>query len=149
MNAVMPLGSEDHNKKASPVLSIQGTVIVKDAGVKGRGCFATAPIKKGQLIERCPVIVVPVSERDLIDRSKLYHYYYAWTPDDEGMAISLGYGSIYNHSFSPNAIFDRVFDGGYIDYIAIKDIAVGDEITVNYNGEPDDLDPLPYFDVHE
>lgn len=149
MNAVMPLSSEDPTTMKTPALSIPGTVVVKDAGAKGRGCFATAPIKKGQLIERCPVIVVPVTERELIDKTKLYHYYYAWTPEDEGMAISLGYGSIYNHSFAPNAIFDRVFDGGYIDYVAIKDIDAGAEITVNYNGDPDDQDPLPYFDVHD
>ena len=149
MNAVMPLSDDEANFKRPVPLSIQGPVIVKDAGVKGRGCFATAAIKKGQLIERCPVVIVPITQKELIDQSLLYHYYYAWTPDEEGVAISLGYGSIYNHSYKPNAVFDRVFAGGYIDYVALRDIAIGEEITVNYNGEPDDMDPLPYFEVKE
>lgn len=128
-------------------ISIAGPVSVGCAGEKGRGVFATAPIKAGDLIERCPVIIVPIAEKDLIDKSMLYYYYYAWDPDEEGIALSLGYGSIYNHSFSPNANFDRNFAGGFIDYIAIKDIQAGDEVTVNYNGEPDDQEPLPFLQI--
>lgn len=129
------------------LISIMGPVTIGSAGEKGRGVFATADIKTGELIERCPVIVVPIAERDQIDKTNLYYYYYAWEPDDEGVAISLGYGSIYNHSFTPNAIFDRNFAGGFIDYVAIKDIKVGEEISVNYNGEPDDQDPLPFLKI--
>ena len=137
-------------KEAMPEpLSISGPVCVQDAGKKGRGVFATHAIKEGSLIERCPVVIVPVEQKDLIDKSSLYYYYYAWTPDEEGIALSMGYGSIYNHSFKPNAIFDRVFEGGYIDYIALRNIEAGEEITVNYNGEPDDQDPLPYLTVEE
>ncbi len=129
------------------VISISGPVTVGCAGEKGRGVFATALIKAGTLIERSPVLIVPIEEKDLIDKSMLYYYYYAWTPDEEGIALSLGYGSMYNHSFTPNADFDRNFEGGFIDYIALKDIQVGEEITVNYNGEPDDQEPLPFLQI--
>lgn len=143
MNAVMPLFQHQDS------LAFIGPVQIADAKEKGRGCFATALIKKGDMIERSQVIVVPLAERELIDKTKLYHYYYAWAPEDEGVAISLGFGSIYNHSYKPNAIFNREFDRGVIEYVALRDIQAGEEITVNYNGEPDDQDPLPYFEVRE
>jgi SET domain-containing protein len=33
-----------------------------------------------------------------------------------------------------------------IDYVALRDIAPGDEITINYNGATDDRSPL-WFEV--
>jgi SET domain-containing protein len=141
MNAVMPL-PETINE-----LSFIGPVYVADAGVKGRGVFASRDIKKGELIERAPVVLVPLEQNKLIDQTRLYNYYYAWAPEDEGIAIALGYGSIYNHSYTPNAYFDRRFDKGVVDFYAVKDIAVGEEIMTNYNGDPDDQDPIDFFDV--
>lgn len=136
--------SVQHDEDA---LAIMGPICVKPAGKKGRGVFATAPIKAGELIERCPVIALEQGMREFIDQTPLYYYYYAWNDDYEGAAFMLGYGSIYNHSFKPNANFEQIFSKGYMNYIAIKDIKAGDEITVNYNGEPDDQEPLPYLTV--
>lgn len=136
-------------KPSEDPISIMNPLEIRHAGAKGRGVFALRAFKKGELIERCPVLVVPIAEKDLIDKSSLYYYYYAWEPDDDGMAFMLGYGSIYNHSFKPNAIFERNMASGYMDYIAIKDIAPDQEITVNYNGEPDDQEELPYLTVEE
>ena len=44
---------------------------------------------------------------------------------------------MYNHSYDPNARYD---DHGRLTkaFTAIRDIAPGEEITVNYNGEPGD-----------
>lgn len=124
-----------------------GPVYVAPAGPRGRGVFAAEPIEAGTLIERCPIIEVPLTEKELIDRTKLYHYYFAWSPDDDGVAICLGYGSLYNHSFTPNATFIRKFDEDVIDFVAVRNIEKGEEIMTNYNGEPEDQEPLPYFEV--
>ena len=51
------------------------------------------------------------------------------------MALALGYGSLYNHSFRPNARYDDVGPQTK-EFTAMRDIAPGEEITVNYNGEP-------------
>ena len=61
-----------------------------------------------------------------------------------GTVAPLGFGSLYNHSYEPNARYedcraDQVF-------VAIRDIADGEEITVNYNGEPGDRSPV-WFEV--
>ncbi len=36
-----------------------------------------------------------------------------------------------------------------MEYRAVKEIRAGEEITVNYNGEPDDTTPIDWFDVHD
>jgi len=61
---------------------------------------------------------------------------------DEHAAIALGYISIYNHSYSPNAQLEQMLDELMMEIIAIKDIHTGEEITINYNGDPEKQDPL-------
>jgi SET domain-containing protein len=51
--------------------------------------------------------------------------------------LALGYGSLYNHSYHPNARYDDAAGPTKV-FTALRDIAAGEEITVNYNGEPDD-----------
>ena len=101
---------------------------IKQVPKKGRGVFARTHIKKGAVIERVPVITVPV--RDISGRLADYGFWWA----HDSVAIALGYGSLYNHSYKPNARFQR--DRLMQVFIAIRDIQSGQEITVNYNGSP-------------
>jgi hypothetical protein len=65
-------------------------------------------------------------------RSVLLDYGFEW--GDDKLAIALGYGSIYNHSYRPNA---KVITGRLaLIFIAIRNINPGIEITHNYNGSP-------------
>lgn len=105
-------------------------VAVRPSPVHGRGVFATRPFDAGDLIERCPVIVVPAHERHLIDATALYDYYFYWA--DGAAALALGYGSIYNHGAPPNARWIRHFDTGSQDLIATRAIAAEQEITHDY-----------------
>ncbi len=57
-------------------------------------------------------------------------------------AIVLGYGSIYNHSYVPNVLYFRKFDERVMEYVALRIIAAGEEITINHNGNPDDRTPV-------
>jgi SET domain-containing protein len=98
---------------------------------KGRGVFARTKILKGTVIERVPVVTLPVEEVfDPTRRSKLAQYVFNWK---EGtVAIALGYGSLYNHSYRPNAKFSS--EGRLTQvFSAIRDIDAGEEITVDYN----------------
>ncbi len=58
------------------------------------------------------------------------------------MAIALGNGSLYNHSYHPNATFQWNTDQTCIEIYAIQDITPDTEITFNYNGNPEDHDPI-------
>jgi hypothetical protein len=109
---------------------------------KGRGVFARRPIPEGALIERAPVIVIPATDWKTMEPTVAYNYTFAWGPDDEDAAIALGYGSLYNHSYAPNARFERHFENLVIEFIALRNIAQDEEILVNYNEDPADRTPL-------
>ena len=88
------------------------------------------------------MVVVPYSEREYLEKTVLDNYYYKWGGNLEDAALSLGYGSLYNHSYEPNAVYVKNIEEFVIDFVALRDIEEGEEITVNYNGRPDDKSPL-------
>jgi SET domain-containing protein len=116
-------------------------VCVKRIKGKGRGVFARREIGKGAIIERVPVVIIPVE--NLVGGWKnaaLQKYFYVWSRDT--VAASLGYGSLYNHSYTPNAWYEH--GSKVLLYRALRRIAPGEEITVNYNGRPADRRPVGF-----
>lgn len=106
------------------------TIRIGASAIHGRGVYAVSAIAAGQLIERCPVLLVPAAQRELLDRTSLYDYYFTWA--DGGAAIALGLGSLYNHEDDPCARYRKDFAAAVVDFIADRDIAAGEEITVDY-----------------
>lgn len=99
----------------------------------GRGVFAVTKIAKGTVIEVCPVIVIPQHQAHIIQQTMLINYNFAWGKGKETVALCLGFGSVYNHSYTPNATYKKQFDHASITFIAMQDIKKDEEITVNYN----------------
>ena len=124
------------------------TIIVKNTPKKGRGVFALKDFKEGEIVESCPVINITPKERKALEKTIFNYYIYPWRSTRSG-SLALGYGSIYNHSFSPNTDWKQNFKTNSMVYRAIKQIKKGEEITVNYNGEPDDDNPIDWFDVEK
>jgi hypothetical protein len=118
----------------------RSTIKITAVAGKGRGVIAARKIMKGELVERAPVVVVPVEQRACLERTVLDHYVYDWS--DGRLAVALGAGSIFNHSYTPNATYAKRFDEHVLEYTALVDIEAGDEIVINYNGDPRDLTPL-------
>ena len=130
---------------AKRVHSHSKLIEVRKASKKGRGVFARKDIKKNKEIERVPVIVVPEADVFGYTRtSRLSDYVFNWKKGH--FALALGYGSLYNHSFNPNAQY--FMEGGDTQtYVALRDIAAGEEITINYNSDPKSRKD-PGFKVH-
>jgi SET domain-containing protein len=128
------------------VIQQSDAIEIRNARGKGRGVFARRAIRKGEEIERVPVLVMPAKDvKHGPDYTTLGVYCFHW--ERGKVAVALGYGSLYNHSYEPNARYEDV--GGRTKlFVAIRDIAAGEEITVNYNGEPGDRSPV-WFDVIE
>ena len=105
-----------------------------------RGMIATEDIRKGAVIERCPVIPIPITEKSSLVQTELLNYYFEWTNSHN--AIVLGYGSLINHSFKPNAAYTCGYKNKVMIYYAIKLIKKGEEVFVNYNGTPNDTTTL-------
>lgn len=121
-------------------------IIMKDTEKYGRGIFAIRNIKKGEFIEEAPVIVIPINEWKLMKKKNiLSNYIFRW---EEDKALALGYGSLYNHSYTPNARYHTNIENQSIDFYAREDIQEKEEITVNYNGDPTDQSPV-WFEVIE
>lgn len=119
-------------------------IVIKRVRGKGRGVFARRPIEEGEVIETCPVLVLPSGSIEDLSAG-LDAYVFEWGRGR--LALALGYGSLYNHSYRPNACYVDLPDRTKL-FTAIRDIAAGEEITVNYNGEPDDRASVG-FDVVE
>lgn len=126
----------------------RGIEVKRISKTKGRGVFALRDFKAGELIENCPVINITPKERQLCEKTIFTYYIYPWRSTRSGSLV-LGYGSIYNHSFEPNADWKQNFKSMTMVYRAIKPIKKGEEITVNYNGEPEDATPIDWFEAEE
>lgn len=101
----------------------------------GNGVFATEDIREGAVIEVCPIVVLGAKDTAIIDGTHLYNYYFRW--GDNGAALALGYGSLYNHAYEPNATYEKDVARNVIVFKALKPIPSSQEITVNYNnGDP-------------
>jgi len=109
---------------------------------KGRGVFTAFQIKKGDVIEICNVIELQPFELPIIHKTTLHDFYFLWGPSQETCVLALGYGSLYNHAVQANAEYVLDLENKTIDFLAISDIAPGEEITVNYHGEDGDTTPL-------
>lgn len=115
---------------------------------KGKGVFAMKDFERGDVIEICPCLTLTPTERKHLEKTVFNYYVYPWR-STRSAAVVLGYGSVYNHSYDPNADWKQDFRGTNMVYRAIKPIKKGEEITVNYNGEPDDDTPIDWFAMHE
>ena len=116
---------------------------VKRIKGKGRGVFARRLIRRGESIERVPMLVLPAGQSK--GGSVVSDYCFAWGRGT--LALALGYGSLYDHSYKPNARYDDVGPQTK-EFTALRDIQPGEEITVNYNGEPRNRSAV-WFEVVE
>jgi SET domain-containing protein len=104
---------------------------VGESIIHKRGIFATRDIKTGEIVEKVPLL--KFSLKDINKPSKLFDYLLQ-DPESENAMFMLGYGSLYNDSSNKiNARWENYNkDNDYLDIVAIKDIAKGDEIYVSY-----------------
>ncbi len=122
-------------------------VIIGHSEGRGRGVFAARQFEPGETIEVCPVIVLTEADARTLDGTGLYDYYFGWGKDGKAAAIALGYGSLYNHSHSPNAVHRKNAADSTISVVAMKSIAPGEEIFIRYDtGAGGDAQQM-WFDV--
>jgi uncharacterized protein len=121
-------------------------VYVQNSQGKGRGVFARRPIARAEIIERAVVLIVPARECNYIKNTILSNYLFSFGTNKEHAVIPMGCGSLYNHSYNPNAVYEVRDAEMVVQFKALRDIQAGEEITVNYNRDPQDKSPV-WFEV--
>jgi SET domain-containing protein len=117
---------------------------VKESLLHGRGVFAKSKIRKGSLIEQAPIIFLSSTEKETLRFTRLYHYYFLLGNPQKQTAFSFGYASFYNHSAEANAFYTFSRRKSTLNIYAYQTIEPGHEITINYNGKPEDKSEV-YF----
>lgn len=113
-----------------------GALSVRKTRSAGRGVFAAKRLQAGTLINISHVLLFPIEEYEKYGKfTQLDNYTYIWHKDLEGksMALALGLGSLFNHSYdSPNVsyTFDRVNET--IRYTLLKDVDPETELCISY-----------------
>jgi uncharacterized protein len=115
---------------------------------KGRGVRAGRTFAEGEVVDTAPVVVVPAQEWELVEQTDLGRFCFVWEDDRGSVAVALGRGSLFNHSYTPNVRAEKDFRSKLMRFYARRDIEPGEELTINYNGDVDSRDPVG-FDVTE
>lgn len=125
----------------------QIALYLKDSVGKGRGVFAAEFIKASTLIAICPVLLFPEdvsicdSNRTISsEREVLNSYTYTWNSTTQ--ALSLGLGSMFNHTKKSNVSFVLDKDNLLIRYYTMVDVTPDSELCINYG-------PKLWFDDEE
>lgn len=107
-------------------------VVIKKSPVHGFGVFCSQTIFAGEVIEECPIFPLPIKKGEssplLID----YRFNWPQGTEWEEQVLSWGYGSLYNHSETPNAYWVSDLERRTFKFIANRDIPRGEEIFVWY-----------------
>ena len=94
---------------------------------KGRGVVACRDFDDDDVIESAHVIEIPVQ---LLRSDSLFQHSMAW--DNAHDCIALGHMMLLNHSSNPNCKTRNDFESRTKTLYAIRPIAAGDELTVDY-----------------
>lgn len=104
---------------------------VRNTELKGRGVFATKQIEKDIVVEKSPVLLLsPETSEEILTLTGLDHYCYDF---DGRTAIALGFGSLFNHSDTPNCDWYEVCNT--IVFITNQTVKANEEITIDYGVE--------------
>jgi len=102
---------------------------------KGRGVFCTVDLLEGEVIEICPVIVVPADEFTALNTTALMDYSFYFDKEANTLSLTMGFGSMYNHKQFPNADYVLDREKKQMVFTAREHIKAHTEICINYGGE--------------
>jgi hypothetical protein len=111
------------------------SVYIKETGTaKGRGAYASRAHARGETVEACPVVLFSGAYTAVPEEvRKLLFNWGVLANTDSGHCLALGYGSLYNHANPANMRYEADAVSRLLRFIAIRDIAADEELTVNYN----------------
>ena len=125
---------------------IKPYLVIKNSIAKGRGVFTNQRIIANVMIEESPVIVMSRGDRELLDQTLLHDYIFEWGPRKDECCMALGFIPMYNHDYNSNCEYFMDFEEQIIQVKTIRIIEKGEELTINYNGDYNDVKKI-WFEV--
>ena len=107
-------------------------IYVDKSPIHGWGVFAKEDIMEGEVFEECPILTLPIEKGEIT--SLLVDYRFNWPQgnDFEEQVVTLGYGSLYNHSDNANSFWISDLENRTFKFISNREIKTGEEIFVWY-----------------
>ena len=112
----------------------------------GKGVFTKERIPANTVIEISPVIVMKKEDKEYLDKTLLHDYIFLWGKLQDKCCMALGLIPMYNHSYKSNCEYFMDFEDDTIMIETVRVIEKGEELTINYNGDPNDGARV-WFDV--
>ena len=107
-------------------------IYIDNSKIHGLGVFALEKITEGEIIEICHIIDMGLNKEPshiLID------YRFNWpqgVAEWEKQVVATGYGMLYNHSNTPNALWRSNLNNKSFEFYSIKEINPHEEIFIYY-----------------
>lgn len=118
------------------MIEIPKKIYVDRSPIHGLGVFAKETIYEGETIEECPILTLPIYDGE--SSPILIDYRFNFPSGSDGwteQVVSLGYGSLYNHSNNPNANWYSNNEKRTFIFFATRTINEGEEIFTYYGDE--------------
>ena len=100
--------------------------------IKGRCVFADKEYKKWDTIEICEYITIPQNQIEILKKTVINDYWFWSNGADWDAILLLGSWSLYNHSSKDPNMMPVMEKDLRMWFVAIKDIAKGDELVFDY-----------------
>lgn len=99
----------------------------------GNGVFTKKAFKKNDCIETASVLHIPYTN---VENTPVLNYVFSnpYEGNEDDTLIVLGYGSMYNHSKTPNITYEYDNETDLMYYKAIRNIRAGEELFLDYGG---------------
>ena len=112
-------------------LHISDKICIKKSPIHRWGVFSKKNISKNEILEESPYFLIPIDEIDQAKTCLQYSYPF----NEDFKIIGMGYCCLYNHSLSPNVDYQVDSTNEIMRHYAIRDIEVGEELTLDYGEE--------------
>lgn len=125
----------------------EGLYLKHTGGAKGRGVFCRTPVKKGEVLEVTPALLLNEEETETVDETHLVNYTFVVGDisarlrkkaevihTDHASCVILGIMTFCNHDERPNAEIEWEEEDGTLYYIlrATRNIPKNTEICTTY-----------------
>jgi SET domain-containing protein len=110
---------------------------VRSSPIHGRGAFASSAIRRGELFHTAHLLTFDCDQSAALSRTAAANYVFHVEdcPGDAGgdmTGIALSPISFVNHNRTCNASFEVNAGSLTVAFTALRDIAAGEEITIDY-----------------